>query len=81
MIGYIVFGLSLMSAVGVIYYITHSFHKLGQTEEHAENLEAINDQSKELLEYVKKQKEFESRLRTDPAFADIVRNIINDNAK
>ncbi len=79
--GYIVFGLAIMSVVGVFYYIMHSFHKLGQVEEQATNLEALNDQSKELLDYVKKQKEFESKLRSDPAFAKRVQSIINDNAK
>ena len=48
----------------------------GKTDEKLKNQEAINDQNDELLEYLKKEKEFIHRLNTDADYNKRVRDAV-----
>ena len=71
--------LGILSIFGFIFWVVSTFRSDGKREEKLKNAEAINDQNDELLDFVKKQKDFESRVRRDPSYAERLRNQINDN--
>lgn len=64
---------------GFVIFIIYRFRSDGISSERLKNQQAINDQNDELLEYLKKQKDFIYRISTDPVDAERMRKIVNND--
>ncbi len=71
----------IISIMGFILFIIYRFRSDGITSEKLKNSEAINDQNDELLEFLKKQKDFNDLIVLSPANRERMRTLLNDRLK